>query len=64
MMMLDNIISDLGAEEHKILMEKLQKDESCEWKIVEGWIMWMSFFFEFSLIIYIKILDNMFETIY
>ena len=27
MMKLDNIISDLGPEEHKILMEKLQKDE-------------------------------------
>ena len=27
MMKLDMIISDLGLEEHKILMEKLQKDE-------------------------------------
>ena len=30
MMKLDNIISDLGLEEHKILMEKLQNDESGE----------------------------------
>ena len=27
---LDKIISDLGPEEHKSLMEKLQKDESGE----------------------------------
>ena len=27
---LDMIISDLGSEEHKSLMEKLQKDESGE----------------------------------
>jgi hypothetical protein len=27
---LNNIISDLSAEERKILMEKLQRDESCE----------------------------------
>ena len=32
MMKLDKIISDLGPEEHKILMENLQKDESGEWK--------------------------------
>ena len=30
MMKLDMIISDLGLEERKILMEKLQKDESGE----------------------------------
>ena len=30
MMNLDKIISDLGPEEHKILMEKLQNDESGE----------------------------------
>ena len=30
MMKLNKIISDLGPEEHKILMEKLQKDESGE----------------------------------
>ena len=27
---LDMIISNLGPEEHKMLMEKLQKHESCE----------------------------------
>jgi hypothetical protein len=27
---LDKIISDLNAEKRKILMEKLQRDESCE----------------------------------
>ena len=27
---LDKVISDLRPEEHKSLMEKLQKDESCE----------------------------------
>ena len=30
MMKVTKIISDLGPEEHKILMEKLQKDESGE----------------------------------
>ena len=30
MIKLDKIISDLGPEGHKILMEKLQKDESGE----------------------------------
>ena len=30
MMKLDKVISDLGPEELKILMEKLQKDESSE----------------------------------
>ena len=29
---LDKVILDLGPEERKILMEKLQKDESSEWK--------------------------------
>ena len=29
---LDKIISHLGPEERKWLMEKLQKDESGEWK--------------------------------
>ena len=29
-MKLDNVISDLGTEERKSLMEKLQKDESRE----------------------------------
>ena len=32
MMKFHNIISDLGPEERKSLMEKLQKDESGEWK--------------------------------
>ena len=32
MMKLDKVIYDLGPEERKILMEKLQKDESDEWK--------------------------------
>ena len=32
MMKLDKIISDIGPEEREILMEKLQKDESGEWK--------------------------------
>ena len=30
MMKLDKVISDLGPEERKILMEKVQKDESGE----------------------------------
>ena len=30
MMKLDKIISNIGTEEHKSLMEKLQKDESGE----------------------------------
>ena len=43
MMKLDNIISDLGLEGRKILMEKLQKDESGEWKNTIDPI-WVSFF--------------------
>ena len=39
----DMIISDLGPEERKILMEKLQKDESGEWKNTIDPI-WVSFF--------------------
>ena len=33
MMNLDKILSDLSAKEHESLMEKLQNDESYEWKI-------------------------------
>ena len=40
---LDKIISDLRPEEHKILMEKLQKDESGEWENTIDQI-WVSFF--------------------
>ena len=40
---LDHIIDDLGPEEHKILMEKLQKDEIGEWKNTIDPI-WVSFF--------------------
>ena len=40
---LDKIISDLGPEERKSLMEKLQKDESGEWKNTIDPI-WVSFF--------------------
>ena len=43
MMNIDKIISDLGPEERKILMEKLQKDESGEWKNTIDPI-WVSFF--------------------
>ena len=42
-MKLDKIISDLGPEELKILMENLQKDESGEWKNTIDPI-WVSFF--------------------
>ena len=48
-MKLDMIISDLGPEERKILMENFQKDESGEWKNTIDPI-WVSFF-KFSLII-------------
>jgi hypothetical protein len=58
---IDKILCDLSAEERKILMEKLQKDEPGEWKI---YIQYEFFFFEFSLIFYLKILDNMLKTIY
>ena len=43
MMKLDMITSDLGPEECKSLMEKLQKDESSEWKNTMNPI-WVSFF--------------------
>ena len=56
----DKIVSNLKAEESKIIIEKLQKDESGEWKNIIQY----EFFFEFSLIIYLRILDNMFQTIY
>ena len=39
----DKIIYDLGSEEHKSLMEKLQKDETSEWKNTIDPI-WVSFF--------------------
>ena len=42
MMKLDKIIYDLGPEECKSLMEKLQKDESGEWKYTIDPI-WVSF---------------------
>ena len=42
-MKLDKVISDLGTEERKILMEKLRKDESGEWKNTIDPI-WVSFF--------------------
>ena len=57
---LDNILCDISAEERKSLMEKLQKKELGEQKNSIQY----EFFFEFSLIIYLKILDNMFQTIY
>ena len=56
---LDNIISDLSVEESKILMEKLQKDESGELKNTIQYD-----FLNFLLIIYLGILDDMFQTIY
>ena len=59
---LDKIIFYLRPEERKILMEKLQKDESGERK--KYYRSNMSFFFSISLIIYLKLLDNMFQTIY
>ena len=57
---LDNILCDLSEEECKIVMEKLQKDVSRELKNTIQY----EFFFEFSLIIYLKILGNMFQAIY
>ena len=42
MMNIDKIISDLGLEERKILIENLQKDESGEWKNTIDPI-WVSF---------------------
>ena len=43
MIKLDNIIADLGPEERKSSMEKLQKDESGEWKNTINPI-WVSLF--------------------
>ena len=57
---LDKIIFDVSVEERKSLMEKLQRDESREWKNTIQY----DFFFEFSLIIYLGILDDMFQIIY
>ena len=54
---LNNILCNLSAEEHKTLMEKLQKDELGEYKINQ------IFFFEFSVIMHLRISANMFQTI-
>ena len=57
---IDKIISDLSVEQCKILMGKCRGMNKVNEKILFNMII----FFEFPLIIYLGILDDMFQTIY